>query len=452
MKRAQELPRRENADPFRLDLEHFHRAGEAGDDRVVAALGTHLCGKHIALVVTGSIAAYKAPELARMIRRYGGEVSVYLTKDAAKLVSAEALRWAVGNVGAVYADALSGNVEHLTTREGKRYDGYLVCPATYNILNKVAHGVADEPASTLLAAALGRLERLGAPLLFVPTMNGDMLTSVLAGSLRVLEGAGAYLVRPRTTHGKWELPDTHEIVLALCRKLSKSVLSNRAILLTAGPTPVRLDRVRVVTNLFRGALGIALAEELVARGANVRFLFGGDPQRLPPYLRGVTVPYRDFDEYLSRVVENVRDGNLDGATYVAGIFSAAVADYRPETVFDGKISSGVGEGIVLPRFIPTPKVIDRVRDLAPALPMITFKLMANVSEEQLLTEARRRLAKFQFIIANRLEDLGRDGNSLRYLVSRDGEERFCGDNRALAAKILDMLESYVKANATFSRT
>jgi phosphopantothenoylcysteine decarboxylase/phosphopantothenate--cysteine ligase len=234
----------------------------------------------------------------------------------------------------------------------------------------------------------------------------------------------------------------------VCRQLSPSALADKAVLVTAGPTPVRVDRVRVMTNIFRGALGEALAHELVARGAHLRFLFGGDPERLPKYLRPLTVAYRDFDEYRTLVRDNVADGHSPGVPFAGGIFSAAVADYKPETVFDGKIASGAGEGISLPRFVPTPKIIDEVRGISRTLPMVTFKLLAGVSEEALLAEAHRRLEKFQVVVANRLEDLKKEGGSLRWIVSRTGDEQYRGSNLGLAVRIVDHLERYVADNYT----
>lgn len=435
---------RNPVDPFRMRLKELQLPDQKGDDRAVQTLGTHLKDKEIAFVVGGGIAAYKAPELVRMLRRYGANVSVYLTAEAIRLVSAESLRWAVGSSGNVFDHSLTGNVEHLTSKSGRRYDAHVVSPATYNLINKVAQGIADDPVTTLLATALGRLEKARVPLLIVPTMNGDMATTAVFRSLESLEASGAYLIQPRTENGKWELPDINTITLSLCRQLSMSPVAQKPILLTAGPTPVRVDRVRVMTNIFRGALGEKIAHELIVRGALLRFLFGGDMGRLPTHVKAFTTHYRDFDGYLAAVQRAVGEGYAENTPFAAGIFSAAVADYRPEQIFDGKIASGEGEGITLPPFVPTPKIIDGVRKLSPSLPMITFKLMANVTEEALLQEARHRLEKYQVVVANRLEDLSNDQTAhVAWIVTREGELKYEGTKVGLAQKIVDQLERIV---------
>jgi phosphopantothenoylcysteine decarboxylase/phosphopantothenate--cysteine ligase len=126
------------------------------------------------------------------------------------------------------------------------------------------------------------------------------------------------------------------------------------------------------------------------------------------------------------------------------ILSAAVADYRPREVFGGKIASKSPE-LILPPFVPTEKVVDRVHQLAPELPIVSFKLLSRVSVEDLLKEARARLATHsQLVVANRLEDCVGD-QQVVYIVSADGERRVAGSKRDVAVAIVDAVEALVGA-------
>lgn len=439
-------------DPFELDLRKVELPKVALGDRDVVRLSEALDGKHIALVLTGSIASYEGPRIVRMLRRYGASVSAYVTDEGQKMVTPTALQWAAGPDGRVISGSLSGNVEHLGREDGTRYDGYLVCPATYDTINKLANGTADSPAMALLAAARGRMEKDGVPLLIAPTMNGDMVNSRLIESLTELKRCGAYILKPRMESGKFELPDTETIAVSMARQLADGPLKGEPILLTAGPTPVRLDKVRIIANIFKGTLGVEIARELITKGAEVRLLLGGSSSFLPKFVQPYTKTHSDFDEYLANVRDEVANGyrlkGVEGShEYTSSIFSAAVADYRPAEMYQGKISSGKSE-LSLPPFVQTTKVIKDVREAKPNLPMITFKLLVDVSEEALLEEAQRRLKDYQMIVANRLEDMEKGSKRHSgWLVHRDGIEKIDGTKTELARAIVGWLEGFSRTNA-----
>lgn len=417
-------------DPLMLDPNQLILPKAVLGDREVALVNRSLAGEKILVVITGSIAAMKAPGLVRTLRRFGAEVDVRTTESADQFVGPLAISWAAESGRVYVGKGLSGEVEHLA-----RYTTYLVAPATYDFINGMAQGRADTPALATMATALGRVERGEAKMLVVPCMNGDMCNSILRGSLTNLGKLGVQFIKPDTSNGKLEFPAARTIAAATARAISKSPLKGARIMVTGGPTPVPLDDVRVVTNIFRGTLGRETAKELVLRGAAVSFLLGGDLE-VEDWLRPFTTIYKTYDEYRNRVIEYASSATKSHAM----ILSAAVADYRPREVFAGKIASKSNE-LVLPTFVPTEKVVDKAHEVAPQMPIVSFKLLSRVSVEELIAVARGRLGTHsQIVIANRREDCTA-AHQIVYIVSKEGVSRVAGSKRDVAVAIVDAVEA-----------
>jgi phosphopantothenoylcysteine decarboxylase/phosphopantothenate--cysteine ligase len=178
-------------------------------DHEVPRDGDLLDGVRVALLVTGGIAAFKAPMVARALRRQGASVTAFATTEALRYVAREALEWAC--VRPVVVE-LSADAEHLS--DAAPFDVYLVAPATYSVIGKAAHGIADTPVTATLASAIGRMERGLAAVLFAPTMHGSMHNSILVSNLRALHEIGCGIVPPRDAYGKHNLPDEQALVEA----------------------------------------------------------------------------------------------------------------------------------------------------------------------------------------------------------------------------------------------
>lgn len=400
-------------------------------DHDVPLLSEHLVGKRVALLVCGGIAAMKTPELARALRRRGADVTAFCSGEALRYVGRDALEWAT--LKPVVTE-LSWRAEHLS--DGEAFDAYLVAPATYNTIGKAAAGIADTVVTAALASALGRMQQGRTRVLFAPTMHGSMHHAILVEAARKLERLGARFVTPRDDYGKHNLPESALLVAALCRALSRSPLVGKNILVTAGPTPVPIDGVRRIANRFRGRLGAAIHEELLLRGAHSRLLLGDGGWRPASWLP-VEVA-RTYDDYRERVLAHVAAG-VD-----AGVFSAGVADYRPKEVVAGKIPSH-HEALTL-ELQPTEKVIELARAAAPAMHIVSFKYLEGVTHEDLLAEARRRLARYPAVVAGRGEEIT-ERTQVAWLVTRTGDQRLheCLEQRlegraAIAAAVVDHLE------------
>ena len=373
-------------------------------DRQVLLEGHHLQGKRIALLITGSIAALKAPFIARSLRRQGAEVVAFASSEALRYTTIDALEWSTTNP---VITKLTAAAEHLS--DENPFAAYLVAPATYNTINKIASGIADGVVTSSIASAIGRMERGKTSVMIAPAMHGSLHNSILTASLRKLQGIGVGIIPPMVAYGKNNLPSESVIVVTVCRAISNSPLKNIPILVTGGATPVPIDNVRRLTNRFTGTLGGKIAEELYYRGAKVKLIRGSGSYTPPDYLPQQTII--SYEEYKNIVIQELTENK-----YYCAIFSAAVADYQSAEVFPGKISSGGALKSI--NLIPTAKVIAEVRDSFPKLFMVTFKYQENITHEQLIDIAQQRLQQgYQMVVANRGEEKGENGEQIAYLVT-----------------------------------
>ena len=397
-------------------------------DHDVPLASDRLSGRRIALLVTGGIAAMKTPEIARGLRRHGAHVTAFASEDALRYVAREALEWAT--LGPVIT-GLTWQAEHLS--DGDPFDAYLVAPATHSTIAKMAHGIGDTVVTSTLISALGRMERGQAQVLVAPTMHGTMHNAQLVDNARRLAAQGVHLIRPRDAYGKHNLPDTETLCIAVGRALSRSALKGRAIMVTAGPTPVPIDGVRRIVNRFRGRLGARIAEELTWRGAAAELILGDGAWR-PKTPMPITVT-RTFDEYRDTVVARSQAGLW------AGIFSAGVADYRPKQAVSGKITSG--QASLMLDLEPTEKVIDMAMNAGGAMHTVAFKYLEGVTEEELIRVAAKRLDRAGLVVATRGEDTR--GTEQRALMVRSDGVTPIDKKAAIASAIADHLEGLAAA-------
>ncbi|MEO1670970.1 MAG: bifunctional phosphopantothenoylcysteine decarboxylase/phosphopantothenate--cysteine ligase CoaBC [Cyanobacteria bacterium J06631_2] len=394
-------------------------------DRELALESSYLANQRIALLITGSIAAMKAPLIARTLRRQGADVVVFASNEALRYTTIDALEWSTTNP---VVTKLTANAEHLS--DDNPFAAYIVAPATYNTINKIALGIADGVITSSLGSAIGRMEQGKTQILVAPTMHGSLHNSILTESLHKLDRLGVKIIPPKVANGKNNLPDEKAITFAVCRAISTSVLKDVPILVTGGPTPVPIDNIRRLTNRFTGRLGTCIAEELYLRGAKVKLIHGQGSYTPPSYLPHKIVT--TYDEYLREIMSELQHD------YQYGIFSAAVADYKPSQVFLGKIPSGELAKIDL---IPTQKVIAEVKARFPSLRMITFKYQENISHQELIEIANNRLQQgYQMVVANRGEEHQATGAQVAYLVTKERSPVKATGKPEIAQAIANYLE------------
>jgi len=317
-----------------------------------------LQGKRIVLGVTGSIAAYKAADLASKLTQAGAHVDVILTKEASQFITPLTFR-SLTHLP-VIVDLFDPNsplaVEHVALAE--HADIVVVAPATANVIAKMANGLADDALTcTLLATA--------APVLIAPAMDGNMFKNpAVVGNLAKLKEAGVVQVGPATGRlasgltGMGRMSEVVEIVGMIQYAVGRSGdLAGRKIVVSAGGTQEPIDPVRVITNRSSGKMGYAIAEAARDRGANVVLVTAaGLPN--PPAIESRHV------ETVAEMREAVLSSCI-GADAV--VMAAAVSDFRPSGVADHKIKKGPhGDGLILDLvknadfFIEVPKGVLRV--------------------------------------------------------------------------------------------
>jgi phosphopantothenoylcysteine decarboxylase / phosphopantothenate---cysteine ligase len=387
-----------------------------------------LKGKKIALIVCGGIAAMKSPLLARELRRHQASVTVYTSEEALNYTTLTSLEWSSDQP---VVSKLSANAEHLNS--GNIFDCYLIAPATYNTINKMALGIADSIVTTTLATALGYMERGKTEVIIAPTMHGVMHNSILTKNMQYLHDLGVSFIKPRQEFGKNNLPNIKSIVAQCIRSLQGKSLKGKRILVTAGNTPVSIDSIRRISTIFKGRLGLEIANELYFRGAAVDFILSGSDIPIPEYIN--TFRVNSFLSYKETCLELSKKNN-----YHLSIFSAAVADYEPTEVFNGKIKS---EGTLKQiNLSTTEKIIDTYQKLFKETQLISFKYEENLSHDELLKIAYNRLERgYEAVIANRGEEKDKDGMQIAHLVTTSKPIKTAAGKNNIAKMICDFIEA-----------
>jgi phosphopantothenoylcysteine decarboxylase/phosphopantothenate--cysteine ligase len=377
-----------------------------------------LSGVNVALGVTGSIAAVKVVELAHELRRRGASVRAVMSGSAQGIVHPWAVEFATENP---VVTEITGGVEHveLCGREGWA-DVLLVAPATANTVGKMAAAVDDTPVTTCATTALGA----SVPVVVAPAMHEPMYDhpGVLSAIERV-ESWGVAFVDPRVEEGKAKIATEDAIALEVARAVGDRSLAGERVVVTSGATSEPLDPVRVLTNRASGRTGRAVARGLYARGADVTLVHdGGD------------VPYADVRR--AGTAEEMLDAARDAAESADALVSAAaISDFTLDPA-EEKIRSG--EELTLDMW-PTPKLIDRIRDVHPDLVMVGFKAETS-GDDEMIAEARRIRDRvgLSFVVANDASVMGAE--ETRVLVVReDDATEFAGSKAELGLRVADEL-------------
>jgi phosphopantothenoylcysteine decarboxylase/phosphopantothenate--cysteine ligase len=369
---------------------------------IVGSHGAELSGKKIALCVAGSVAAYKAIELARLLMRHGADVTCVASDAVTKLIQPDYFKWATGNR---VITKLTGELEHIKIADYNQSDHIIVYPATANTLGKLANGIDDTPISTVLTVAFGSK----IPILMCLAMHESMYSnSAVKKNIEFLKNKIEFL-EPQMIEGKAKAPEPEDVLEHTLRRFGfSSVLKNKRVLITAGPTIEHIDPVRVITNQSSGKTGVLLARELISAGAKVTLVYGAGIESPPEGARVIKIS--TSREMLDQVKKEMKK------KFDIVIMAAAVADYIPNQS-KRKIKSS--QSVLRISLRKTPKIIDQIKKIQKDVFLIGFKAEANLSKKDLVKEARKKMAESNadMIIAN---DIG----SLRYRKNPDNNEVF----------------------------
>ena len=370
---------------------------------IIASLGTELLNKKIVLCITGSVAAYKAVDLARLLMRYGAEVyPVMSDTSSSKLINPELMKWATGNN---VVTKLTGNLEHISLADYDTSDLVIVYPCTANTIGKMANGIDDTSVTSILSVAVGA----NIPIIICPAMHQSMFyNKLILANIDKLKQVGIDILEPNIGEGKAKVADSENVVAFTIKKLQplsrKSWFNNKKVLVTAGGTIEYIDPVRVISNLSSGKTGISIAREAKARGADVTLVFGHGSSKFEGFNDARIINVNTSEDMLNAVRQE-----LSSSEYNVGIFAAAVSDYTLADKSNIKLKSD--SPYLDLRLSPTKKIIDEVRDLSNRMFLVGFKAECNIPCSVLIERAYERLmnARCDMVVAN---DVGRDGSRI----------------------------------------
>lgn len=392
-----------------------------------------LQGKKIVLGITGSIAAYKAAMLIRLLIKEGAEVQVIITPAGKEFITPITLSALTGKpvISEFFAQRDGTWNSHVNI--GLWADAMLIAPATASTIGKMANGIAD---NMLITTYLS----MKAPVFIAPAMDLDMFAHpATQKNIETLRSYGNHIIEPASgelaSHlvGKGRMEEPENIITVINGHFSKTGdLSKKKILITAGPTYEKIDPVRFIGNYSSGKMGFALAEECAARGAEVTLISG------PVQMSTLHPAIHRIDVESANEMYQVAIKHYPGMD--AGILCAAVADFTPESIKDHKIKREK-ENLAI-NLKPT-------ADIAAYLGQIKRKgqLLAGfaleTTNEQQNAQGKLKRKNFDFIVLNSLNDKGAgfrgDTNKIT-IIDREGLQEYpLKTKKEAAGDIIDKL-------------
>ena len=393
-----------------------------------------LQGKHILLGVTGSIAAYKAAVLCRLLKGAGAEVKVIMTQTAKQFITPLTMATLSKNPILVeFFNPENGEWNsHISL--GEWADCYLIAPATANTIAKMATGVADNLLLTTYLSA--RCQTIVAPAMdcdmFAHVTTQTNLTTLRNHGVTIADSPAGELASGLTGKGRMAEPEQIlDLVVKTLNTEKKKSLQGKHFVVTAGATIEAIDPVRYITNHSTGKMGYAIAGALAARGAEVTLVTGRTNLATP---QGVTrVDVLSAEQMYNATVEAF--DSADGA-----VMCAAVADYTPATVAEHKIKKGEGD-------MSIPLV--RTKDIAAALGavkgsriLVGFALESDAGVESAQSKLTRK--NLDFIVLNSLTDSGAgfgvDTNKVTFIDHLGSTSLPLMSKKDVAEAIVDKIE------------
>jgi len=371
----------------------------------------NVAGKKIVLGITGSIAAYKATELVRHLKKAGAAVHVAMTANATWFVTPLTFETLSGN--RVIKDMFSQDgtsIDHVSL--GQESDVIVIAPATANFLAKIAHGLGDDFLSTLILATTAKT-------LLCPAMDKEMFSnSIVQANILRLKERDFIVMEPEEgmlatgAIGLGRFPDPSSIMEEIRRILSDHDLEGLKALITAGPTIEWIDPVRIVTNRSTGKMGYALARAAWRRGAEVTLVTG--PTHLDPPEGIEVITVNTAEEMREAVLNNYREKDMV-------IKAAAVSDYKPLRKTQEKEKK---KGIpITVEMIPTPDILAELGKDKGDITLVGFAAETTDHIANAIDKIKKK--NLDLIVVNDVsrEDRGfaADSNEVR-MIDREGNE------------------------------
>lgn len=393
-----------------------------------------LKNKTVLLGVTGSIAAYKIPNLARMLIKQGCNVHVLMTKNAANFINPITFESLTGNKCLI--DTFDRNfqysVEHVAL--AKQADAVMIAPASANVIGKIAGGIADDMLTTTVMACPCRK-------IISPAMNHNMFHNpIVQDNIKKLKNYGYEIVEPahgmlaNGDSGDGRMPDEEILFEYILKEMAcEKDMCGKKILVTAGATQEAIDPVRYITNHSTGKMGYAIAKAAMLRGADVTLVSGRTAINPPMFVK--TIDIVSAQDMYEAVMENAKEQDII-------IKAAAVADYRPAVISDCKIKKSDSDSAIL---------LERTQDILKALGenKKNGQILCGFSmeTENLIENSKKKLEKknLDMIVANSLRvdgaGFGADTNIVTIISKNNIVEYEKMSKDEVAHKILDYINN-----------
>ena len=392
-----------------------------------------LQGKHIVLGITGSIAAYKACLLIRLLIKEGAEVQTVITPAGKEFITPVTLSALTRKPVICDFFAQRDGTWNSHIELGLWADVMIIAPATASTIGKMANGIADNMLVTTYLS-------MKAPVVVAPAMDLDMYAHpATQRNLETLRSYGNIIIEPASGElasqlvGKGRMEEPENIVGHIRKLFSeKESLTGKTVLITAGPTYEKIDPVRFIGNYSSGKMGYALAEECAQRGANVILVSG--PTHLEVHHRNIErICVESAQEMYEMATNRFKDADI-------GILCAAVADFTPNDMEGCKIKREKGTQTL---------VLKPTRDIAASLGqmkhkgqlLIGFALETNDEEANALYKLKKK--NLDFIVLNSLKDNGAgfmyDTNKITILSEKEKIPFSLKNKKEVAKDIIDKI-------------
>lgn len=394
-----------------------------------------LKGKTVILAVSGGIAAYKIPNLARMLIKQGARVQVVMTKNATHFITPFTFSTLTKQNCLVdtFEEPVSYSVEHVAL--AKQADLVLVAPATANVIGKLANGLADDMLTTTILACT-------CPILIAPAMNHNMLHNPMVEE-NIQKLSRFYTIIPpehgmlaNGDDGDGRMPSEEVLLDYVLQELAfPKDLSGQTVLVTAGATQEPMDPVRYITNHSTGKMGYAIAQNAARRGASVTLISGKTTLPVPRFVQQF-VPIVTAEELHQAVVQHAAQCDLV-------IMSAAVADYRPTVVQTEKIKKHDTVST-----LSLERTADILAELGQNKRPGQYLCGFSMETESLLENSRKKLEQknLDLIVANNLKQPGAgfaiDTNLVTLLTKEETVSLPLLSKEAVAEQLLTFIQNH----------
>ena len=391
-----------------------------------------LINKNILLGVTGGIAAYKAAEIVRHLKRSGSSVRVVMTKSAEEFITPLTLQALSGNRVSrelldAEAEAAMGHIEL-----AKWADGILIAPATANTLARLSSGRGDDLLSTITLAFEG-------PISLAPAMNQAMWRDARTQeNLKKLIDKGYILCGPGSGEqacgdvGLGRMLEPLEIMKIFSDSFKEGILSGKSVLITAGPTKEPIDPVRFITNRSSGKMGYSLAEAAIDAGAIVTLITG--PVDIEPPMKCNTIPVETAKEMHEAVMHHVNKKDI----YIG---TAAVSDYRPARKNETKLKKDDKGSPLILELVENQDILKSVSELDERPYVVGFAAETNDLIENAKTKFKNK--GLDLIVANDVSDksigFDSDDNAVTLITKSRNLAIEKESKRKIAKKIIKLI-------------